>query len=137
MSCLPELLMPSKSQPFAPRKVGGPFSLHLRSTLFNPGAEQAKTTRKPFISNDSKRYPSWMDTEQSFRRSKRSSRSYFHRDREERASVIEERGHSYSNINNQSHQQSELEVMSNFKAVRKAGLENLQLAQITIEVTSV
>ena len=72
MSCLPDIFIPSKSQPLPPHKVGGQFSLHLRSNHFQ---------RKP-SANQQKRYRSWMDTDRSQGPVKRSSRSYFYKERD-------------------------------------------------------
>lgn len=83
MSCLPELFTSSKSSYLPPNKVGGPFSLHLRSAFF---AHRPATDRS--LPSDSQRYRSWMDSESSFKRTKRSSRSFYRKDEDKSNKVI-------------------------------------------------
>ena len=134
MSCLPDLFIPSKSQPLNPHKIGGPFSLHLRSNTFAlKDSQQPQTnSHRLFQSGDNKRYRSWMDTDRSFRTSKRSSRSFFHKERENRDVSLMESNPQCENINNQTKMQSELEAVSNFKAMKKMALEQSQLALKTM-----
>ena len=79
--------------------MGGQFSINLRSAFFNPNKQEKgdlnttllnnRSARKSYNSTDSKRYRSWMDGEKTFTKTKRSSRSYFHKDRENKDVVIE------------------------------------------------
>ena len=93
-----------------PNKVGGQFSINLRSAYFNPKAKETptgnSTTRKLFLSSDNKRYRSWMDGEKSFNKTKRSSRSYFHKDRENRDLTVDEPNTINENTNGKGSMQS-------------------------------
>jgi hypothetical protein len=131
MSCLPDLFLHARSQNIVPNKIGGHFSLHLRSGCFRARAG-AELERKVSFSNDVKRYKSWMDTERSFRQTKRSSRSSFYKHREVRDHAIDEPSPA-ANINGKEQLQSEIEVISNFNAVKKLAFEALVLARKTVD----
>lgn len=136
MNDLPDIFSRSKSQSLPPSKPGGPFSLNLRSTHFNP-KPQPSPIRKTFLSSDSKRYKSWYDGDRSFRETKRSSRSFFYKEPLSKEKVIDERGHSYNNINSQQTQQSDLENISNFNTIKKAAFDNTHLILRTIEIMAI
>lgn len=63
MSCLPDIFITSKSQNLIPNKVGGQFSIHLRSALFSNKQTDNRSATKSFQSADAKRYKSWMDSD--------------------------------------------------------------------------
>ena len=78
-----------------------------------------------------------MDSQKSFNKTKRSSRSYFHKDRENRDLTVDEPNIINENTNGKGNMQSELQIISNFHAIRKSSIETLHLASKSIEVNSV
>jgi hypothetical protein len=62
MSCLPDIFITSKSQNLLPNKLGGQFSIHLRSALFSNKQIDGRSASSSFQSADAKRYKPWFDS---------------------------------------------------------------------------
>lgn len=135
MSCLPDIFISSKSQNLVPNKMGGQFSIHLRSALFNSKQIENRSAAKSFQSADAKRYKSWMDLEQTFKKTRRSSKSYFHRQGKANDKIIQEKGFGHENINGRQRQQSEVEAISNFNILKRSAMENTHLSQKVLDHT--
>ena len=116
MSCLPEIFLRSNYLQ-NPSKIGGVFSVNLRSTSFT-GKQTVSVgdmrMNKTSRSLDTQRYP---QKEDSMRHSK--TRSFYQPRKEE---GIEEKGNSFSNLNGKTTQQGEVEAASNFNVIKRQAM---------------
>lgn len=103
MSCFPDILLTSRSQNLPnPHKMGGMFSINLRSSFFtnekqapSDKSRQYSQGKSTSFSLDNKRYRSWMDKEKSFLSSRVPSKSFYKVKNPIPERVIEENGHNH------------------------------------------